>query len=268
MLSCTEKIAQFIKDYYQNTKIVTEEYVKELSSIIIKNENLEDCIKNVTCSEKNTFCEISAQHINIDLKDFIITYKSPKIKCLTQEDLNIEQFMSITNDIIHEFIHALQFKNYQIIENSIERSLITKHYQFDRKALKYYEGRESKLYKYYLFKQAKNFQMKYLKYYDLCPIERIVSIDSLIECISILKILKTPNLEEYYNSLLTEEYFHNYNYTSNPTLLYCLCTNLYLEAIKIIKEENNFDLNTRLRLGLGIKDEEYSILTKQLVKNL
>ena len=132
-----KEILDIIVDYYNKHLPVDDNYIKEVSSIIIKHLELQDYVKNVVNVEisKNEFnakggsydyfekkIEIDIKQ-NLNLSKNLINRKKGFFEPHEEELLNI---IMVTISILHEFKHALQYRLlHEGNKDSVEAKLLS-----------------------------------------------------------------------------------------------------------------------------------------------
>lgn len=291
-------ILKLIYDYSINDELVDVKYIYQLISLVISKRQLGNYVKKVRMINKFIKDDESLTCAQYDQynSEIIIYYANMQVAAETLSeyyhlfnDLEKTMFKNlvITQYILHELEHALQYKQIMTSKNeTLEIKLIRPSFTLgsaanNKSLIELFKKNNISLESYENY--LKENEMLYKKYYEFDPIERLAQVNSYKTLSNSLKAIKdtVPNLYEFNKAVILEEmlkgYQESWKQATCPTELYLYGTgnkNIWKsldfydrnsdKLIENVKEK--YDLSKRLTLGLPITLSEYANKSKALRK--
>lgn len=250
-----DKIAKIITFFTEGNMLLNETAIINICKIIKDTYELDDFIKKVDFNydEKSG----TKAFFNQDKKTITIYLRrihNEVLNCLNSKDL-LDKNILITRIILHEFIHALQYKKC-FTDSDFETELYKDCYAY--------------FYNYPIIEKIR--RIKYKRYHNIFPIERMAEIDSARICLEIANVLNTNSDYYYiYYQFLIDGYYEPKKFYA-PTEIYAMKTHsriimdqdFYSKSRNemLCKLQDRYTLYERLRFGLLISNDEYKLIRK------
>lgn len=262
-----KELLNLIKKYIIIGKDIDMSFLNKALEILKEKYRLEKYILNneIYLAKNSNFL----MNYNLYSKTININYEAvfKKLPSIFDDLENYESklclYCSVLSNLIHEVLHGSHYKKCILNKNDYETKLLKiSYYNNHIKPIlqfkKLLEKNSKILTNLLCLKSEKNYSI-YKLYYDCSLQERLANIDTF-EIIKNIAILADSETLFHYAKYMQLKYMLDaYYYADNPTEFYL---SKFKEKLPKIKEEINLD--TKLRLGLLVSNEEFNLKLKKL----
>ena len=267
-------ISYILNSYNKDLKTLDKMGIDEVIKALITINHLENYIKTVN------YVDLSNQNANMSYSYFnkSINVSPNFIKGVNRSSKKMLDFFKIKDDtitlnfdivhsILHEIMHAKQYKLLDETDNRIIKEVLTKSLT----GATYNESSNKKR----AIKFAK--KTNKMEIYQLMPSELNAEIEAMKQIRNIIESIKIEDKYKYINMydlriklLEMNSYTKKFIFVSSPVEKYIKYIRIYMwDTIELDRKEvYKLDLDTRLSYGLPIKLFEYNNMENEIKNNI
>ena len=267
-------ISYILNRYNNDFKLLDKMGIDEIIKALISIYKLDDYIKSVNYKElSNENANMAYSYFNKSINvspDFINGVKRSDKKMLSFfkiDDDTITRNFDIVHAILHEIMHAKQYKLLDETDNKVIKEVLMKSLT----GATYSESSNKK--------RALKFAKKTnkIQIYQLMPSELNAEIEAMKQIRNIIESIKIDDKYKYINMydlriklLEMNSYTKKFIFVSSPVEKFIKYRRIYMwDTIEIDRKEiYKLDLDTRLSYGLPIKLFEYNNMVNEIKNNI
>ena len=254
-----ENIADLTAEYSKNIDQPDESYLKELTHIIVSEDDLEDYVKSILIKKLScySYYEVRDGIIYFDLNRQLKSFDDETqdfYNNASEKEIKGGKFLYVAQMLLHECEHGHQFKKCCEKGSDIETKILSSIYKWylpngDTKSLSLFAQ---------FVEQLNNIldDILYNHYYEYAPEDRLADISSYKRTLKIAKLLGLNCSYNYHLTMLYDTYLDSYDQNEPPTIYYFMKTRRRELDEELKNSSDLLDFDTRLDLGLYLTKKE------------